>query len=102
MKFKEMAREMSDVEVERCMSILIEDSVVLGINRDIKGNTIEVIYRVIGDDRKERYILTLMSDEVQDMENIDNLRPNGEYFYRQYLVAKGYSEFWKGNMFVEE
>ena len=74
MKFKEMAREMSDAEVERCMSILIE----------------------------ERYTLTLMSDEVQDMENIDNLRPNGEYFYRQYLVAKGYSEFWKGNMFVEE
>ena len=69
MKFKEMAREMSDAEVERCMSILIEDSVVLGINRDIKGNTIEVIYRVIGDDRKERYTLTLMSDEVQDMEN---------------------------------
>lgn len=34
MKFKEMAREMSDAEVERCMSILIEDSVVLGINRD--------------------------------------------------------------------
>lgn len=53
------------------------------------------IYRVIGDNRKERYTLTLMSDEVQDMENIDNLRPNGEYFYRQYLVAKGYSEFWK-------
>ena len=35
------------------------------------------------------------------LENIDNLRPDGEYFYRQYLVAKGYSEFWKGNMFVE-
>lgn len=101
MKFKEMAREMSDAEVERWMSILIEDSVVLGINRDIKGNTIEVIYRVIGDNRKEQYTLTLMSDEVQDMGNIDNLRPDGEYFYRQYLVAKGYSEFWKGNMFVE-
>ena len=67
MKFKEMAREMSDAEVERWMSILIEDSVVLGINRDIKGNTIEVIYRVIGDNRKEQYTLTLMSDEVQDM-----------------------------------
>ena len=61
MKFKEMAREMSDAEVERCMSILIEDSVVLGINRDIKGNTIKVIYRVIGDNCKEQYTLTLMS-----------------------------------------
>lgn len=101
MKFKEMAREMSDAEVERCMSILIEDSVVLGIDRDIKDNTIDVTYRVIGDERKERYALTLMSDEVQDIENRDNLRPNGEYFYRQYLIAKGYSEFWKGNMFVE-
>ena len=46
MKFKEMAREMSDAEVERCMSILIEDSVVLEINRDIKGNTIEVIIKL--------------------------------------------------------
>lgn len=67
MKFKEMAREMSDAEVERCMSILIEDSVVLGINRDIKGNTIKVIYRVIGDNCKEQYTLTLMSDEVNGL-----------------------------------
>lgn len=34
--FKEMAETMTDDEVKRCMAILIEDSIVLSISRDVK------------------------------------------------------------------
>lgn len=34
--FKEMAEAMTDDEVRRCMAILIEGSIVLPINRDVK------------------------------------------------------------------
>lgn len=43
-----------------------------------------------------------MSDEVEDAIPSDNLRPDAVYLYRQYLVAKGYSELWNGNFFANE
>ena len=102
MRFKLLAHEMLDAEVSRCMSILIENSVVDYIERDYKNNTIKVTYHVIGDNRALSYSLTLMSDEVEDAIPSDNLRPDAVYLYRQYLVAKGYSELWNGNFFANE
>lgn len=101
MEFKEMASVMTDAEVKRCMAILIENSVVLDIQRNTTSNEIVVNYRFIGDDRKT-YSITLLPDGVQDVEVPLHLRTDGEYLYEQYLVAKGYSIYWKGNMFVEE
>lgn len=101
MEFKEMASVMTDAEVKRCMTILIENSVVLDIHRNAASNEISVDYRVIGDDRKT-YSIILLPDGVQDIESPVQLRTDGEYLYEQYLVAKGYSIYWKGNMFVEE
>lgn len=101
MEFKEMASVMPDAEVKRCMAILIENSVVLDIQRNTTSNEIIVDYRFIGDDRKT-YSITLLPDGVQDIEVPSHLRMDGEYLYEQYLVAKGYSIYWKGNMFVEE
>lgn len=101
MRFREMAREMSDEEVQCCMSILIEDSIVQDIRRNLIHNTIEVEYRVLGDPRKESYTLSLLSDSVEDVEYRDQLRVDADFLYQQYLVAKGYSVYWKGNMFAE-
>lgn len=102
MKFKEMALEMTQSEIQRCMSILIEDSIVQGVERVIEENYIIVTYKVIGDNRKKAYTITLLADSIDDIEYSDQLRGDAEYLYRQYLIAKGYSDFWKGNMFVEE
>ena len=41
--FKEMARYMPDEEVKRCMAILVENSIVLNIERDIIQNEIEIL-----------------------------------------------------------
>lgn len=102
MRFKLLAQEMPNAEVSRCMSILIENSVVDYIERDYKNNTIKVTYHVTGDNRALNYSLTLMSDEVEDAIPSDNLRPDAVYLYRQYLIAKGYSELWNGNFFANE
>ena len=39
--FKEMAAAMPDREIERCMSILVEGSVILSIKRDVIQNAID-------------------------------------------------------------
>lgn len=100
--FKEMAAVMSDSEVQRCMDILIEGSVIIEINRDYIQNAIDVTFRIIGDVTQQPYSMSLLSDSVQDIPKGIPLRIDGEYLYIQYLVAKGYSEYWKGNMFVNE
>ena len=53
--FKEMAAVMTDKEVERCMSILVEGSIILNIKRDIIQNAIDVTFRVIGDVCQKEY-----------------------------------------------
>ena len=98
--FKEMAKEMTDEEIVRCMAILIEDSRILTIERDIIQNVIEVQFEMMGDSKQKTYTLSLLSDSVQDISDGVSFRVDGEYLYIQYLVAKGYSEYWKGNMFI--
>lgn len=46
MKFKEMALEMTQSEIQRCMSILIEDSIVQGVERVIEENYIKISYNL--------------------------------------------------------
>ena len=99
MKFRKM-EEMSDAEVQLCMSIIIEDSIILEIRRISESNYIEVDYEVIGDNRRDIYTIALLGDSIEDVEYLDQLRPDAEYLYRQYLVAHGDSDLWKGNMFV--
>lgn len=98
--FREMAKYMTDEEVKRCIAILIEDAIVQSIKRNEIQNIIKVTFRLVGDARQADYHLTLMPDSIQDVSNGISLRVDGEYLYIQYLIAKGYSEYWKGNMFI--
>lgn len=56
---KEMAKTMTDDEVKRCMAILVEDSIVLSISRDIDHNSINVKFRVAGYDRNRELKLRI-------------------------------------------
>ena len=102
--FKEMARDMDDVEVRRCVDILIDGSVVTGITRDIEDNTIKVNFRMRGDREVVIHEMDLRSDSVTtSCPEVKGLfRYDGEYLYRQYLVAHFYSELWANNFFAEE
>lgn len=101
-EFKEMAEVMTDDEVKRCMAILVDNSIVLSINRDVKQNSINVTFRVVGYDRDKKFQVVLLPDSIQGLDKSVKLRPDGEYIYEQFMIAKGYSEYWKGNMFSGE
>ena len=98
--FREMAKEMSVIEVERCMSILVDGSIVLDIKRDVIQNAIDVTFRVVGDAEQKEYKLSLLPDSAEEISDGVDLRPDGVHLYMQYMVAKGYSTLWLSNMFV--
>ena len=98
--FREMAEEMSDEEVKKCMSILVESSIVLDIKRDVQQNAIMVTFRIVGDSKRKKYCLTLLSDSIVDVTEEIPFRYEGQYLYKQYMIAKRYSEYWRGNFFV--
>lgn len=100
--YREMAVEMTDEEVRKCMAILIEGSAVLKIVRYDVQNFIDVTFKVYGDNRKEQYMISLLPDSPEGIPKGIELRIDGTYLYSQYMIAKGYSEYWKGNIFVEE
>lgn len=102
--FKEMAEIMTDDEVKRCMAILIEDSIVLSISRDTEHNAVNVKFRVMGYDRSKEFQVDLFPDSFEwiVLDKDVKLRADCEYIYEQFMIAKGYSEYWKGNMFVGE
>jgi len=102
MEFREMSKEMSDHEVKICMSILIDGSVVLDIKRDIVGNGIDIKFRVIGDPTQRVYEMGLNPKGFEDIPEGVSLRIDAEYYLVQFLVAKGYSEYWMSNFFVDE
>lgn len=98
--FKEMAKMMPDEEVKLCMSILYEGSEVIKIVRYEVQNYIDVTFRVMGDPQRRVYTIALLPDAPDDIPRDIELRIDGEYLYTQYMIAKGYSEFWKGNIFI--
>lgn len=98
--FKEMVEAMSDEEVKRCMTILVDGSIVLSITRNMQQNSITVIFRIVGYDRNREFRAVLLPDEIHGLDEDVRLRADGKYLYEQYMIAKGYSEYWKGNMFV--
>ncbi len=98
--FKEMVEAMSDEEVKRCMVIIVDGSIVLDIARNMQQNSIMVTFRVVGYDPTRIFTVELLPYEVHGLDRDVLLRPDDEYLYQQYMVAKGYSELWKGNMFL--
>ena len=99
-KFREIS-EMSDAEVRICMSLILEDSIISNIKRNPIQNTIDVEFTILGY-KEKTYKISLLPDEF-NIENIPgriHLKTNGLYLYKQFMIAKGYSEYWKDNIFV--
>ena len=100
--FKQLAEVMKDTEIKRCMSILVEASCITATVRNVEENSIEVEFVVMGDREKKVHKIVLLSDSVVELTDGIPFRHEGKYLYKQYLIAKGYSEYWKGNFFVDE
>lgn len=89
MRFKVMAEEMSDEEVTLVLKIIHPYVTVKQIIRNKKSNSIEVHYS--------------FPDEPDHVpEEIHIGEGNELYQYRQFMIAKGYSEFWLDNPYVDD
>lgn len=100
MKFSVMYRkmeEMSDTEVSVCVSILLDDANILEIRRDKIQNAIDVTIQLLGISEKE-VVLSLLPNDANS-EEIMILEDRKE-LYIEYLIANGYSEYWKDNIFT--
>lgn len=104
MKYKKMS-EMKNDEIEN----LLEDMMkkygvtkcnIIQVNKDEYYNTLSVKFEMKytnGEIQKETAHLTssYMEDEF-------NSGSKEEFYrYKQYMIAKGYSEYWKDNPYVE-
>lgn len=99
--YREMSIEMTDKEVQKCMAMLVEDSIVLKIKRDTVQNAIDIKFKVRGECRKKKYRISLLPDTIEDLSEGIKLKTNGEYLYQQFMIAKGYSDYWKDNIFID-
>lgn len=93
-----MSEEMGKQDVEICMMLLFEGSRIIDIYRDIKMNFLEVEFVIEG--RSEEFHVSLLPDGIEDLSAGLTVAPNGLYEYRQFMVAKRYSELWKDNIFA--
>lgn len=100
-KFPTMYRkmeEMSDTEVCICVSLLLDDARVIEIYRDKVQNAIDVVIACSGREENERIFVSLLPNDANS-EKIAILEDRKE-LYIKYLVANGYSEYWKDNIFT--
>ena len=95
--FRHMSEEMGKQDVEICMMLLFEGSRIIDIYRDIKMNFLEVEFVIDG--RSEEFHVSLLPDGIEDLSAGLTVAPNRLYEYRQFMVAKRYSELWKDNIF---
>lgn len=98
--FKRMAKEMTDKEVRICMSLLFDGSIIKKIERYERQNAIAVEFEMMNYENQTTYSVNLLPDCVEQLSEGVNLKPEGEYMYRQFTIARGYSEYWKDNIFL--
>lgn len=107
MEFKAMADIMSDKEVALILRLVEPFSRVEKIIRNYESNSINVHYSILREQNKMQHQINFLPDDiylVPDDDLSEEIRmEEGEvlYKYRQFMIAKGYSETWLNNPYVE-
>ena len=98
--FKLMATEMTDREIRICMSLLFDGDEIQSVTRERQANSINVEFVFMNDTYCKKHSVDLLPDSIDELSPGVDIKPGGEYFYKQFMVAKGYSEYWKDNIFI--
>lgn len=102
MMFREMGREIAEEEIRLCMSMLFDGAVILGFKREKLQNAIQVIFKIMADREQKINFVSLLPDSIEELSEGVRLKPEGMFMYQQFMIAKGYSEYWKDNLFVND
>lgn len=98
--FKVMAAEMTDAEIKVCMSLLFDGSIIEKIKRNTRENSITIEFMLMNYEEKRMYNVSLLPDCIEQLSDGVRVKQDGLYHYQQFTIAKGYSEYWKDNIFV--
>lgn len=102
MKYKPIT-EMTDEEIEFLWKDIFDVNRITNIERNIDNNEIEVSFETTWGDKKEQFdvedTITMYSDDFEQpnfsIDSEDVLK------YKQYMIAKGYSMYWKDNKYAD-
>lgn len=107
MQFRIMAETMSDAEVAFVFHLVYPYGKLGKVERDRSGNAINVCYSLPEEPDNVVHRIDFLPDDIyliSDDELPEEI-PVEEceilYQYRQFMVAKGYSELWLNNPYVE-
>ena len=101
MKFKLMSEDMTEDEIRTAFQIVLPFGKMLDYERHPQTNYISVHY-VMPEEKPVIHEMELLPDDVYfQCEKVgkERLLEDGEklYQYRQFMVARGYSEIWLSN-----
>lgn len=101
MKFKPIT-DITDQEVERLWKDIFNIDKITFIKRKVKRNEVKVGFITSWDTGDEEIeiedVITMWSDNFEEP---DFLVTSKDHFkYQQFMIAKGYSKYWKDNPYV--
>lgn len=101
MKFKKMSEDMTEEEIRTVFQIVLPFGKMLNYERQTDTNYISVWYTLPEDSLKVHELNLLPDDVYYECEKVgkERILENGDrlHQYRQFTVARGYSEIWLNN-----
>lgn len=106
MRFRRISEDISESEIKMVLEMIFESSVrLVRYERRIEYNYVEVFFKLLSDDFVHR--IDLLPDNVYNMdggnghdEEFQDGNINWEYM--KFAVARGYSELWVNNRYMEK
>lgn len=106
MKFKNMSTQMMGEEIIQILGIVHPHAKLLQYKRE--AGYITVYYSLPSDDGGEQRRIDFLPDDIYIVGESPKEPPDGTpikngdilYRYSQYMIAKGYSEYWLDNPYI--
>ncbi|MBC5689264.1 hypothetical protein H8S37_10085 [Mediterraneibacter sp. NSJ-55] len=103
MKYKKMSEKMSETEIEIALGIVLPEAELMSIKRDTNTNFIKATFILPGNSLYSH--IEFLPNEVQIFYKDNPI--NGHviggdegYNYLKFMIARGYSDYWKNNPYV--
>lgn len=104
MKFRLMSKDMTEEEIGIVFQIVLPFGKMLDYERHPQTNYISVRYVIPEENPKEHEMNLLPDDVYYECEKVgkERILENGDrlHQYRQFTVARGYSEIWLNNPYI--
>ena len=109
MKYREMAKEMTEDEILMVLRIVHTHARLIRYERHVDSNFITVYYSLPGDEGRPERRADFLTDDIYIVGECEKEPPDGTpisngdilYRYQQFMVADGYSGMWLDNPCAE-